>query len=47
MVMHDVCMASRQQRESSFRSNHIYRLPQAVKDEHRLIEGSIHDGFRA
>ncbi len=44
MVMHDMRMTPRQQRESALRANHINRLPKAIKDEHRLIESSIHDG---
>lgn len=47
MMMHNMRMASREKREGAFRPNHINRLPETVKDEHRLIESSIHDGFRA
>ena len=44
VMMDHVRMAPRQQRKRAARANDVHRLPQAVQNQHRLIERGLHTG---
>ena len=46
MMMDDLGMPARQEREGTTRANDVHRLPQAVQNEHRLVERRFHTGAR-
>ncbi len=44
MMMNDMSMPTRQEREGTASADHVNRLPKAIEDQHRLIESSLHLG---
>jgi hypothetical protein len=43
-MVDDGGVSSREQREGPSGADHINRLPEAVEDQHRLIEHGLHNG---
>lgn len=44
MVMYDLGVSPREEREGTPSANHVNRLPKAVQNEHRLVERRFHTG---
>lgn len=42
--MHDMSMTAGEQRKCTAGADHIHGLPQAIQNEHRLVESNFHTG---